>query len=138
MGPTKRKVLLVEDEFYIRDLYRGILSAAGLDVSFAANGNEGLQLAQDNPELILLDIMLPGMNGIEVLKRLKANPATQHIPVVLLTNLGQSEIIKEAFDLGAQGYLLKVNLKPEDLVTQAKAFLANPLLKMDFNSLALD
>lgn len=137
MEPRK-KVLLIEDEFYIRDLYRGILSVAGFDVGYAINGIEGVKMAQEQPNLILLDIMLPGMNGIEVLKKLKSDPQTKEIPIVLLTNLGQSEVIKEAFNLGAQGYLLKVHLKPGDLVKDVQQFLDNPKLTMDFNSLVLD
>lgn len=133
------KILLIEDEYFISDLYKRILEDAGFEVMTATDGQEGLQKAKLNPDLILLDIMLPGLNGLQLLQKLKSEEGTvRNIPVVLITNLGQANIIKEAFNLGAQGYLLKVNLKPQDLIDQVNIFLANPDFKMDYEKLVFD
>lgn len=131
-------ILIIEDEYFISDLYKKILEEAGFEVITAVDGDQGLQKARLNPDLILLDIMLPGLNGLELLQKLKSEETIKNIPVILITNLGQANIIKEAFDLGAQGYLLKVRLKPQDLVEQVKAFLANPNFKMDYDKLVFD
>ena len=133
-----KKILLIEDEFYILDLYRMILERAGFEVFLAENGEKGLKLAQNLPNLILLDIMLPKMNGIILLKKLKEADLTKNIPVMILTNLGQEEIIKTAFDSGASGYFLKVRLNPEELVKKINLFLENPNFKMDPKTLVFD
>lgn len=135
---NKKKILLIEDEFYIRDLYRIILESAGWEVQLAIDGEEGLRLAQNLPDLILLDIMLPKINGIILLKKLKSDQRTKNVPIVLLTNLGQESIIKAAFGLGASGYLLKARLEDTDLVKQVKFFLDNPTYRMNVNALILD
>lgn len=133
-----RRLLLIEDEFYIRDLYKGILEGAGFSVELAADGQEGLNKATKKPNLILLDIMLPGLNGLEVLRALKKDPNTKSIPVVLITNLGQEDVIKEAFAQGAQGYLLKINLAAQDLIKSVTKYLSEPDFKMDVNTLTFD
>lgn len=134
-----KKVLLIEDELFIRDLYEHILKGAGIGVEVADDGEQGLQKAKDEGvSLILLDIMLPKLNGIQVLKILKSDEATRSIPVILLTNLGQSSVIKTAYEMGAQGYLLKVRLTPSGLVKCVEDFFANPLFKMNFDTLDLD
>lgn len=134
-----KKVLLIEDELFISDLYKHILNEAGIRVETAQDGQEGLQKAkEDGVGLILLDIMLPRLNGIDVLKKLKSDAATSSIPVVLLTNLGQTSVVKIAYDLGAQGYLLKVSTRPQDLVQCVRDFLQNPNLKINFETLDLD
>lgn len=133
-----KRILLVEDEFYIRDLYRMILQSAGFNVSLAVDGEEGYKLAQNLPDLILLDIMIPKLNGIMLLKKIKKDEKTKNIPIVLLTNLGQESIIKTAFEEGASGYFLKVRLNPKEIVNQISHFLENPNLKMDPNTVAFD
>lgn len=133
-----KRILLIEDDFFISDLYKRILTGAGFEVAAAYDGGQGLQMARLAPDLILLDIMLPGLNGLQLLKKIKSEKSIQNIPVVLITNLGQSSIIKAAFDLGAQGYLLKVRLKPLDLIEQVNIFLSNPNFKMDYSKLVFD
>lgn len=133
------KILLVEDEFYIRDLYKMILESAGFEVILAVNGEEGLKFVEEvRPNLILLDIMLPKINGIEVLKKLKKIETIRNIPVLLLTNLGQETIIRTAFKEGASGYFLKARLKPEDLTQTVNYFLEHPDTKMDVGNLTFD
>lgn len=126
-------VLLIEDDVFISDLYKRILLQSGINVLTALNGADGINLAQQKPDLILLDIMMPKMHGIDVLKSLKADPVTKDIPIILLTNLGNERIIKQAFDMGVQGYFLKLKISPYDLVEQVKEFINNPDKKMDIN-----
>ncbi len=82
--------------------------------------------------------MLPKMDGINVLKELKKNPNTKKIPVVLLTNLGQKSIIKAAFTIGAQGYLMKMSMTPYEMAEKIKPFIINPSFQMDIKELDLD
>lgn len=134
----RKRILLVEDELFIHDLYKRVLEQSGFEVESAYDGKVGWQLAQQKPDLVLLDIMLPEINGIELLKMLKDNESTKDIPVVLLTNLGQAEVVKNAFKIGAQGYFLKMKLSLQDLIKNVNLFLQNPKMKMDYQTLDLD
>lgn len=119
------KILIVEDDLFIRELYERQLSLAGYQVATAADGPEGLaKVAQFQPQLLLLDIMLPQMNGLDLLKTIKAKDDTKNIPVILLTNLGQDSVIKEGFGLGADGYLIKSAYTPDQIIEEVKKFLA--------------
>lgn len=132
------RVLVIEDEMFVRELYERVLKQAGIEVITAPDGISGVEAAQSKPDLILLDILLPGLNGLQVLQRLKQDPATRQIPVVLLTNLGQESIIKKALAFGASGYLMKVRVSPYQIVTHVKEFLQNPNLKLEPNPNELD
>ena len=124
------RVLLVEDEDFIRDLYKRQFEKAGFIIESFGNGKDGLAAAIKNKyDLLLLDIMLPDMNGIEILRQVKQNPATKAIPVVMLTNLGQDEIIKEGFQLGAEGYLIKASFTPDQIVQEATNILTQQQTK---------
>jgi DNA-binding response OmpR family regulator len=119
-----KKVLVVDDESAVREIYKKEFTTNKFTVVVAADGEEGLlKAAEEIPDLILLDIMLPKMSGIDVLKALKQNPLTRNIPVLLLSNLGEETIIKEGFDLGADGYLLKVSYTPAQVVEESRKFL---------------
>lgn len=122
MPPTAKRILLVEDEFFIRDLYERYLSKNGYEILTAVDGEEGLNKAQtEKVDLILLDIMMPKMTGLEVLKKIKEDGAlAKDTPVYLLTNLGQESIIKDAFKMGAEGYLLKAKMLPKQIVEEIK------------------
>lgn len=118
------KILLIEDEEFIRDIYQTELTKNGFLVDGFRTGGEGLQaLAKNTYDLLLLDIMLPDTNGLEVLKKVKQNPATKNTKVILLTNLGQEEVIKQGFDLGADKYLIKMSYNPDQIVGEVKSFL---------------
>ncbi len=119
--------MLIEDEDFIRDLYKRQLELAGMPTDAFGLGNEGLNAAHQAPseyELVLLDIMLPDTNGLQILKDLKQNNATKPIPVILLTNLSQDMLIKEGFELGAEGYLVKAAYTPAQIVQEVKNILA--------------
>jgi CheY-like chemotaxis protein len=123
--PSTTKILIVEDDLFIRELYERQLGLAGYQVATAADGPEGLtKITEFQPNLLLLDIMLPQMNGLDLLKTIKANEATKNIPVILLTNLGQDSVIKEGFSLGADGYLIKSAYTPDQIIEEVKKFLA--------------
>lgn len=126
-----KKILLIEDDYFINQLYMRILKQVGYKMVLASDGAEGIKLADNSYDLILLDIMLPKMNGINVLKKLKENPNTKKIPVILLTNLGQESVIKAAFTIGAQGYLMKISMTPYEMVEKIKPFIINPSFQMD-------
>lgn len=118
-----QKILLIEDDRFIREMYQEELKKAGFLVSAYGSGEEGLQALQQNHfDLVLLDIMLPGMNGLEVLKQIKLNLQTKNLKVVILTNLGQETIIKEGFKIGATGYLIKSSYNPDQIVQEVKRF----------------
>lgn len=119
------KALIIEDEQFIRDIYKRQLEKAGITVDGFSNGAEGLQaISQNKYDIILLDIMLPDINGLEILKQVKQNPDTKNIPIIMLTNLGQDEIIKEGFSLGAQGYFIKASYTPDQIVEEVKNILS--------------
>lgn len=117
-------ILIVEDDLFIREMYERQLALAGYTVDSAADGADGLEkLTKNPPHLLLLDIMLPKMNGLEVLKALKAQEQTKDVPVILLTNLGQDSVIKEGFNLGADGYLIKSAYTPDQIIEEVKKFI---------------
>ncbi len=126
MNPTTpgKRVLLVEDDELIRELYQSELTNAGLEVDAFANGNSALEaLKTKQYDLALLDIMLPDTNGLTILKHIKETLQTKNLKVVLLTNLGQESVIKEGFALGAAGYLIKVSLNPDQVIKEVQKFL---------------
>lgn len=121
MDPKGKKILLVEDEDFIRDLYFRQLTKEGFLVKTAIDGKSGLDLLKGETfDLLLLDIMLPGMNGLQVLREFKTQNPNSKMITILLTNLGQEAVIKEGFELGAQAYLIKASYTPEQVVQEVK------------------
>ena len=117
------KILLVEDEVLLRKMYRKKLALA-FEVETAADGEEGLAKAREfKPDLILLDIVMPKLNGIGVLKKIKADPVINWIPVVMLTNLATGAAIQECLEAGSQGYIIKSDSTPSKLLQDVKKFL---------------
>ncbi len=118
------KILIIEDDRFVRDLYQRQFAQEGYEVYTAADGPDGLvQATETHPDLILLDIMLPKLNGLDLLKTLKSKGSTKKIRVVLLTNLGQESVIKQGFRLGAEGYFIKSAYSPSQIVEAIKKFL---------------
>ena len=118
------KILVVEDEANIRHILKYNLELDGHSVILAENGQPALDKMNEKPELILLDIMMPVMNGLETCKVLKADPATQDIPVFMLTAKSQINDIEEAFRVGADDYLTKP-FDPDALSDRINAKLEN-------------
>lgn len=121
MTQTK-KILIVEDDQYIRELYEGLLKDAGYTVETANDGQEGLVKIQDaSYDLVLLDVMMPHLDGVGMLKELhKKIEGKLPFTVVLLTNLAHDAVIKEAMELGATAYLTKSELNPDEFVAEVK------------------
>ncbi len=124
MADEKIKVLLVEDDKMIIDMYTLKFTQEGFDVTQAENGKDGLESAKKmTPDVILLDIILPQMDGFTVLKSIKAEASLKDVPVVLLTNLGQDGDVKKGLELGATDYLIKANFTPAQVVDKVKSVL---------------
>jgi len=113
------KILLVEDDEFLASMYRSKLEIENYEVLMALNGEAGLRMAEEkNPDLILLDIVMPKMNGFEVLKHLKSDKDLKKIPVILLTNLGQKEDVEKGLKLGADEYLIKAHFLPSEVINK--------------------
>ena len=121
MADKKNKILLIEDEEMLANMYEIKFKNEGFELEKALDGAEGLEKAKANkPDFILLDIIMPKMDGFSVLKSLKEDETTKDVPVMLLTNLGQDEDIKKGNELGAVGYLVKANITPSEVVEEVK------------------
>lgn len=122
---AKQHILLIEDDGFLASIYAQKLELEGYDVSLATNGEDGLRLAKkDIPQLILLDLIMPKLDGFQVLERLKQDDATKAIPVLVLTNLGQREDVERCFALGAAGYVIKAHSLPHETIAKVKEILA--------------
>lgn len=122
---NQSRVLLVEDEQYLRELYHEILNDQGYAVDTAADGEEGFnKVKQGGWDLVILDIILPKMNGLEIMRKIKAEPPLKpNKKTVFLTNLDKDEEIKEALQLG-DGYFIKSQITPGSLINELKVYLA--------------
>jgi len=119
------KILLVEDDSLIVRMYQKIFAFEGLEVETAGDGEDGWIKAKTiKPTLILLDIMMPKMNGMQVLERLKLDPETKSIPVVILTNLAGAQDAESALTKGAVKYIVKSEFEPKQIVKMVKEILA--------------
>lgn len=117
--PIGKKILCVEDEHFISELYVRALTKAGYEVTVEVDGQKGLELAQtDQFDIILLDIMVPTITGVEVLRRLRDTAETPHLgaKVIITTNLEQREDIRADIEKRADGYLVKAEITPRELV----------------------
>ena len=116
-----KKILFIEDESALQDTLGGVLRKEGYNVISALDGEIGLKLAkEENPDLILLDLILPKMDGFEVLKELNKGEGTKDIPVIILTNLERTQDISKALELGAKTYLVKANYTLKEVVEKVK------------------
>lgn len=116
-----KKILFIEDEATLQKTVEDVLKQAGYKIISALDGEIGLRLAQsEKPNLILLDLVLPRVHGFEVLERLKQDPETKDIPVIVLTNLEKMEDIEKAIELGAKTYLVKTQYKLEEIIEKIK------------------
>ena len=124
MEPSQTKILIVEDEEILLTALSEELKQEGFQVIGAKDGQEGVDAAKaEKPHLILLDLVMPRLDGIGALKMMKADPELKDIPVVILTNLSDYDKISDALSLGAMDYLVKANYRLEELVNKIKTVL---------------
>jgi len=124
MTEDKIKILLIEDDSFLLSMYATKFEMENFKVVSAEDGEKGIKAAiKELPDVILLDILLPKMNGFEVLKQLKADKNTNRIPVILLTNLSQKTEIEQGLSLGAEDYLIKAHFMPSEVVEKIKRIL---------------
>jgi CheY-like chemotaxis protein len=127
VSTTLKKVLAVEDDLFLKELLAGKLSDDEFNVFYASNGEEALNIAMtEHPDVILLDILLPGMSGYEVLEKLKADETTRSIPVIILSNFGQPEDIQKGKALGAADFLVKANNSLDAIVSRVREIASSP------------
>ena len=123
----KIRLLIVEDDKFLRDLATQKLAKENFDVMAAIDGEQGIAIAEKEiPQIILLDILLPGIDGFEVLKRVRANPALADTRVIMLSNFGQREDIEKALGAGADQFLVKANFTLDEIIEEAKKIMAKP------------
>jgi len=122
-----KKILFIEDESSLQKTFGDMFAHEGYEMFSALDGQTGLRLAKDKkPDLILLDLILPVLRGLDVLKSLKEDPATKEIPVIILTNLEDMENVEKALSLGAMTYLVKATYTLEELLEKIRQILGNP------------
>ncbi|MFA6553011.1 MAG: response regulator [Patescibacteria group bacterium] len=127
-GKFNTKILLVEDDKMLADMYITKFSKEGLKVIRAEDGAQGLEMAKkEKPDLVLLDIIMPKLDGFAVLKELKNDPAMGTTHVLLLTNLGQTEDVEKGKQLGADDYFIKANHTPAEIVEKVKYLLTKKI-----------
>lgn len=118
-APPKQtgSILLVEDDEFLRDLVVRKLEEAGFDIAIAKDGEAALKAAATRiPDLILLDLVLPGMSGFELIAKLREDEATAKIPFIVLSNSAETQSKRESRDMGAEGYLVKAQSTPVEIV----------------------
>jgi DNA-binding response OmpR family regulator len=123
MNPEK--IILIEDDPFIHNLYKDTLKAAGYNVVSAMDGEDGLNVIKNNTDasIILLDLIIPKISGLDVLKEIKKEEVTKNLSVIVLTNLSEGDIIKEALALGANAYLIKVDYTPRQVIEIVKQYI---------------
>lgn len=119
-----KKILIVEDDKYLANAHRVKLSKSGFEAMIAYDGEQAIQSMDSfNPDLILLDLIMPNKDGFAVLAELKQTPKWQHIPVIVTSNLSQKEDINRALELGAANYIIKSNSDLNDLLVKIHTIL---------------
>jgi DNA-binding response OmpR family regulator len=119
-----KKILFIEDERALQKTFHAILKEKGYELISAYDGESGLRLAkEEKPDLILLDLILPKIHGLDVLEALKKDPATKEIPVIVLTNVEQIDAVQRALELGATTYLVKAQYTIEEVLEKIEKIL---------------
>lgn len=121
MANNGKKVLIVEDDVFVSDIYETKLKMEGYLVDVAADGREALKkLAAGKPDLMLLDLVMPYVDGFEVLDKMKNSEELKDIPVILLTNLSQKDSIDKGLELGANDYIVKSHFTPSEVMEKVR------------------
>jgi len=126
MPNDKKTIMIVEDDSFVMDVYETKLAKEGFNLITAVDGAqaiEKLKKEKTQPDLILLDIVMPYMDGLAVLKKIRENESWKFIPVILLTNLSQKEKIQEGFELGAKDYIIKSHFTPSEVMEKINKYL---------------
>jgi len=119
-----KTILIIEDDKFLRELIVQKLIKEGFEISEAVDGEEGMKkVKEEKPDLVLLDLILPGVDGFEVLARIKEDPVLAAIPVIILSNLGQKEDVERGLKLGAVDYLIKAHFTPGEIIEKVKNIL---------------
>jgi len=115
------KIAIIEDDQTISQMYRMKFEAAGFEVQLAGNGQDGTKLVEQfQPDLILLDLQMPLMNGAEALEVIRSNDWGKNVPVIILTNMGEEESPRSLRNLGIESYIVKADLTPSQVVAKVK------------------
>ena len=115
------KILLIEDDPFLIDIYTTKLKEKGFQVSVVVDGEEALlKVNEENPDLVLLDIVLPQLDGWEILRKIKSNPKFKDLKIIILSNLGQKEEVEKGLKLGATKYLIKAHYTASEVVEEIK------------------
>jgi len=119
-----KKILIVEDDKFLRELIARKLTDEGFDIVEAVDGEDGIKkIKETKPDLVLLDLILPSIDGFEVLSRVKGDVSLASIPIIILSNLGQKEEVEKGLDLGAADYLIKAHFTPGEIIEKIKNIL---------------
>jgi len=125
--PKKEKnvsILIIEDDRFLRELLSRKLENSGFNTSLAVDGKEALKkIKEEEYNIILLDLVLPGVDGFEILKQIKKDPKISKIPVIILSNLGQQEEVKKGLKLGAADYMIKAHFTPDEIISKIEKVL---------------
>lgn len=122
--PNAKTVLIVEDDQFLRNLCVRKLQKEKFNVIYAVDGEEGLRkIQEERPDLVLLDILLPGLNGFDIVAAVKNNPDIASIPIILLSNLGDKSDVDKGLGLGAEDYLIKAHFTPGEIVDKVREWL---------------
>lgn len=130
------KIAIIEDDPTISQMYRMKFEADGFDVRVANNGQIGIDIVKSfQPDIILLDIQMPEVNGAEALKQIRQSESSKTTPVIVLTNLGEEEAPQEMRSLGIHSYIVKANYTPRQVVTHVKEAVEVVILKLKIKDL---
>jgi|SRR3989344_7434230 len=117
-------VLVIEDELFLVEAYRAKFDKEGISVRFITNGSDAIdEIGKEAPRVILLDLMLPGVNGFDILGAIKKNEQWKDVPVIVLSNLSQEKDIGRCAELGAKEFIVKANTKLSDIIQKVKQYL---------------
>ena len=119
-----KQILIIEDDEFFRELIAKKLNKSGFEFSLAINGQEGVErMKTDKPALVFLDILLPDVDGFDILTKIKADKEISSIPIIILSNLGQKEDIDKGLELGATDYLIKAQIDLDEIVEKIKKYI---------------
>lgn len=116
-----KKILIVEDDKFLRELISRKLLDENYQVVGAKDGEEGLRkISEEKPDAVLLDLILPGIDGFDVLAKVKGDPMLAEIPIIILSNLGQRDDVEKGLGLGAVDFLIKAHFTPKEIIDKIK------------------